>query len=203
MNNALRDFMQCLNELLLKRESLTERYSLGTNLDIDERKKLYSLFSDFEEMKFWVKNVLYGEGNEPFEKIKIPSSELDASKEILRVQLELLDEFQENNEMQVSAVSKRALPRICFLTRETFRDPVSHRYETSDRAENICRNHIFEKDALLKYIGNNKKKACPIAGCNYLVFRKYLKRDQEILDQINNNLVKIESTEVIQDLLEH
>lgn len=199
MDDILRNYLNILNEISIKYELLLERYSLGENLNVSERKKLYELFVSFEEMKLWSKSVLYGENDQPYGKFEISSSELKYFKEMLIARLELTNEVKQENceNGQVSVISRKVLPRICCLTREPFKDPVSHRYETSEKVENMCKHHIYEKGALLKYLGVSKKKVCPIAGCNFLVVKKFLRRDQEILDLIQSSSVKTELQESI------
>lgn len=205
MDEILRNYLNSLNELSIKYDILSEKYNLGKNLNVVERKKLYDLFVSFEEMKLWSKSVLYGENDQPYDKFKVSSTEFEYFKEMLMARLDLTNGNKKKNKEkdQVSIISRKVLPKVCCLTRETFKDPVSHRYETSEKVENICKNHIYEKGALLKYLGNNKKKTCPIAGCNFLVVKKFLRRDQEVLDQIQSgSTVKTEDQEGIESLLD-
>ncbi|CUV07813.1 unnamed protein product [Cryptosporidium hominis] len=204
MDDILRNYLNSLNGLSIKYDSLSEKYKLGENLSQDERKKLYELFVSFEKMKLWTKSVLYGENDQQFENFNSPSAEFEYFKEMLMARLELTCNTRRNKEKdQVSVVSRKILPKVCCLTRDVFKDPVSHRYDTSEKVENMCKNHIYEKDALLKYLGSSKKKICPIAGCNFLVVKKFLKRDQEVLDQIQcDSAVKSEFQESIQNLLD-
>lgn len=205
MDDILRNYVNILNETSIKYESISERYKLGENLNINGRKKLYELLVSFEEMKLWGKSVLYGENDQPYGMFEIPSSESKYLKEMLMARLDLTNEDHQVNRGndQVSVISRKVLPVICCLTREPFKDPVSHRYETSEKVENICKNHIYEKDALLKYLGVSKKKVCPIVGCNFLVVKKFLRRDQEVLDLIQSGLaVKTELQDRVQHLLD-
>ncbi|KAJ1606315.1 metal binding motif-containing protein [Cryptosporidium canis] len=189
MDDILRDYLNILNEISIKYESLLERYKLDENLSVAERRKLYDLFVGFEEMKLWGKCVLYADIDQPYENFVKSSSEMKYLKEMLMTRLELATEVSnKNNENdQVSVISRKVLPKICFLTRETFKDPVSHRYDASGKVENLCKHHIYEREALLKYLGAEKKKVCPIAGCSSLVVKAYLKKDQEVLDLIQSN----------------
>ncbi|KAH8583551.1 E3 SUMO- ligase NSE2-like [Cryptosporidium sp. chipmunk genotype I] len=205
MDDILRNYLNNLNELSIKYDSLSEKYKLGENLNLDERKKLYELFVSFEEMKLWSKSVLYGENDQQYVKFRSQNEELEYFKEMLMARLELTSDTRQKNKEkdQVSVVSRKVLPKVCCLTREVFKDPVSHRYETSEKIENMCKNHIYEKEALLKYLGNSKKKICPIVGCNFLVVKKLLKRDREVLDQIQSgSIIKSEVQEGIQNLLD-
>ncbi|OII73691.1 uncharacterized protein cubi_03489 [Cryptosporidium ubiquitum] len=203
MDNILRNYLNSLNELSIKCDTLLEKYKLSENLNVDGRQKLYELFVSFEEMKLWSKSVLYGGNDRPYEKFKALNTDFEYFREMLIARLELTDVGQQKSKDQVSIISRKVLPKVCCLTREVFRDPVSHRYETSEKIENMCKNHIYEKDALLKYLGNSKKKICPIAGCNFLVIKRFLKRDKEVLDQIQNgSSIKTEGQENIQSLLD-
>ncbi|KAH8740681.1 hypothetical protein FG386_002643 [Cryptosporidium ryanae] len=195
MNDILREYLKYLNEAILRCEEIVEKYSLVECLTLNERKRIFEVIVHFENLRLWGKSVLYGENDQPYNENSNCSSEVHNIKEILTAKLglgNLTESELELGDEQVFVVSRRELPMLCCLTRETFSYPVSHRYENSDKTLNICRNHVFEKEAILKYLGNCKKKACPIVGCGYLVVKKYLRKDKEIAERIFESRVKRE-----------
>ncbi|KAH7649870.1 hypothetical protein FG379_001714 [Cryptosporidium bovis] len=193
MKDILREYLKYLNEIISRCETIIDKYNLTTCLTSSEKGKLLDIIVNFENLRLWGKGVLYGENDQPYNGSIGNGSDVLEIKKLLAVKLglEILEEKEVEFENEhVLVISRRELPKICCLTRETFNEPVSHRYEGSNMKLDICRNHVFEKEAILNYLGNRKKKACPIAGCGYMVVKRYLREDIEVMEQIHVSVKK-------------
>ncbi|KAL7722200.1 SP-RING-type domain-containing protein [Entamoeba marina] len=59
----------------------------------------------------------------------------------------------------------------CPLTRKLFEDPVK---------STVC-GHTFSKQAIISYIGSNRKRKCPVAGCDRSFGKNDLEKDVETI----------------------
>ncbi|OII77000.1 hypothetical protein cand_023430 [Cryptosporidium andersoni] len=199
MNSILRKYLQYIQDTVDIIQVTIGHLDLSEYLSNSEKLLFVNLVEKLENLILWTKSSLYGNEQlvyNPEIKYNIDNTNdstciTHAVKNILIVESSEENELCElHNNETLSTITRKVLPKICFLTRQVFQYPLSHRYikDSNINLENICKSHVFEKEALMKYLGKHKKIVCPIAGCNKLIIKRLLIEDVEISD-----IIKLES----------